>query len=109
MVAVSLKKQATAQQARDIVTEEHDNGQQRAEVHGDVECQPLILPLHEVRDQDEMARARNRQELGQSLDNGEYDDLNSCHNVCVLSARLNAVGVSIDPLRSAMHLKRSPI
>jgi hypothetical protein len=38
--------------------------EQRADVHGDVEGEALVGPAEEMRDEDQVARARDRQELG---------------------------------------------
>ena len=53
-----------------------DDGEQRADVNGDVEGEALVRPAEEMRHQHEVAGARNRQELGQALHDGENDRLN---------------------------------
>jgi hypothetical protein len=46
-----------------------------------VERQPLVRPAEELRHQDQVPRARDRQELGDPLDDRENDDLNGFHAV----------------------------
>ena len=42
---------------------------------GDIEREPLIGPVNEVRYEDKVSGTRNRQKLCQSLDDGENHDL----------------------------------
>ena len=68
-----------ANQARaiavELAAEIGDDGEQRADVHGDVEGEPLVRPAEEIRHEHEVARARDRQELGEALHEREDDGL----------------------------------
>ena len=71
--------QAALDQRDDVPAKEREDGQQRAEVHGDVERQALVGPLEKVRHEHEVPGTRNRQELGESLHDRENDDLQVRH------------------------------
>jgi hypothetical protein len=60
-------------------TEVDQHREQRADVHGHVKGQPLVGPAEEMRHQDQVTRARDRQELGQALHDGEDDGLKEIH------------------------------
>ncbi len=45
----------------------------------DVEGEPLIGPLHQQRQQDQMGGARDRQEFGEPLEQRQDDDLSPVH------------------------------
>jgi hypothetical protein len=48
-------------------------------VYGEIEFEPLIGPVREVRDEDQVAGARDRQKLRDALHDGENDDLQWFH------------------------------
>ena len=50
-----------------------------AELDREIELEALIRPIGEVGHEDQVPRARNRQELRDSLDDGENDDLQRIH------------------------------
>lgn len=50
-----------------------DNGQQRSEVYGNIESKPLIRPAEQLRHENQVCRAGNRQEFGQTLDERQDD------------------------------------
>ena len=52
---------------------------ERAEVQRDVEREPRILPPEEQRREREMGGARDGKELGEALDESEYDRLKFRH------------------------------
>ncbi len=75
MPAARQRAEPGARHREQLAAEVGDDGEQRADVHGDVEGEPLVLPAEQVRHQHEVARARDRQELGQALDDREDDGL----------------------------------
>ncbi len=75
-LAASERGKPVAGHAEHLLAEIPDHGGERAEVHRHVECQSLVVPAHEVWEEDQMSRARNRQELGKPLHDGQDDDLN---------------------------------
>ena len=65
----------TAQQRNDVIAEKQADGEQRPEVDCDVERQALVTPPRCCRDEHEVSRARDRQKLGQPLNDCKNDDL----------------------------------
>ena len=68
-----------ARHRRERGAEVGDDGHQRAEVDRDIELEPLVGPVREIRHENQVARARNRQELSDSLNDGKDDDLQRIH------------------------------
>jgi hypothetical protein len=60
------------------VEEDHD-GEQRADMHGDVDGEALVLPRRQLRDEDEVGRRTDRQEFGDALHHGEDDQIEPVH------------------------------
>ena len=65
--------------ARDVLAEIGHDREQRAAVRRDVELQPLVGPPEKARQQDQMPRRRDRQELGHRLNYGEKGSLPRSH------------------------------
>ena len=59
----------------ELRAEKQDDGQERAQVTGDVECEPQRagVPTEECTAENQVRGARDRQELGQTLDDPEDD------------------------------------
>ncbi len=73
------RAQPVAPDARQIAPEIDEHREQRAHVNRHVEAETLIRPGDEQRQQDEMRRARDRQEFGEPLEDRQDDDLNPIH------------------------------
>jgi hypothetical protein len=56
-------------------TKVHDDRGQRTHVDRKIEIEALIGPVRQIRDEDEVTRAADRQELGNTLNDRENDDL----------------------------------
>src|SRR6266508_5381511 len=67
--------------ADDVAPEVHDDGDERAQVERDVEglvevrVRLEVAPVREPRDEDQVSRGRDRQQLGQALHDSEYERL----------------------------------
>ena len=59
----------------DVAPEIDENGQQRAEMRQDIGELALVGPMHQLGDQDQVARGGDRQELRDPLHYGKHDDL----------------------------------
>ena len=55
-------------------------------MHGDVECHPLITPAENTGHQDQVARTRDRQKLGQSLNDAKNDRPKNRHRGSVVDS-----------------------
>ena len=62
-------------QVAHVAVEVGEDGDQRPRVGRDVEAEPLVGPVEEVGDQDQVARGADGQELGEPLDDAEDDGL----------------------------------
>ena len=82
-ISAGLKRAGSAaEQARDVGAEEQHHGRKRPDVAGDVERLPegsLGVPAEEFPRQNQVSGARNRQELGEALDDAEQSRGDEVH------------------------------
>ena len=58
-----------------VAPEIDEDGKQRAEMRHDIDDDALILPMHQLGNENQMPGGGNRQELGDALHHREHDDL----------------------------------
>ena len=79
LAALRDRQHPIARHRRERGAEVDDDGHQGAEVDRHIELEPLVGPVREIGHENQVARARNRQELSDSLDDGEDDDVQRIH------------------------------
>ena len=79
LAALRDRQHPIARHRRERGAEVDDDGHQGAEVDRHIELEPLVGPVREIGHENQVARARNRQELSDSLDDGKDDDVQRIH------------------------------
>ncbi len=73
--AAAHQVQQSGEHLSHVTPEINDDGQQRADVNGDIKGQSLVGPIGQNGDQDKMARRRDGEEFCDPLDDGQCDDM----------------------------------
>ena len=82
-VAIMFAPQQTAEPGQGhidhLVAEVEHHRRERTDMNRHVEDQALVRPAENPAAEDQVGRARDRQELGQALYQGKNDNLDQCH------------------------------